>query len=266
MSNIINKFENKLKGSTILAVLVISDQVDFKKIELNFGELLLLDIPPIVPESVLSVSSFLVQIAVEKLSQDAKVTSSFFQFINKSEKNKNEIGMLISVGNFDFDDNIIMGIQSEFESFLLKIGGEGFFSQNTCSPVVKNQVNNFLTNFGSKRIHVPFGTFLSKSEPVSFKGTFVEKPHEQDSDEGELFIEGTIDCPSHKKKTFSINGDKCYSGIHFELSTFFSVLALNFMQRTYMKFTISSWKRNGKDRLTLKGLEVLEGPQKLLDL
>ena len=60
--------------------------------------------------------------------------------------------------------------------------------------------------------------------------------------------------------------NKNRAGIHFELTAFFNDLAYHFLQRSQIKIFISHWKRDGKDKLTLKGLEMLERPQKVLDL
>ena len=263
MNNIIEKFENKLsKDSVILALLVISDRVEYNKIELNIGELLLLDVPPVVPEYVLSVNSFLANIATEKISEKAKVGSRFFQLINKSKEDKNEFGMLVSMGNRDIDERLVNEIQGELVGFLKGIGGQDFHNNGICSPFVEKQINYFLKRFGSKKIAMPFAAFFGDDDSVSFTGDFVGKPDEKDINLGEHVIEGQIDCPSITKKKFNVIGEKKHSGIQFELDIYFGKLAYYHWKRTHIKFTVSRWMINGKYKLILKGLEVFEGPQK----
>lgn len=250
MSNLIEYFKNDLlEDSVSLAILVISDRVDFNKIQSENGELLLLDVQPVISHAVLAVSSFLAEIAAEKLSTKVIVSNKFFQLINDSKGS--EIGMSVSIENCEIDEKIIEEIQSECEDFLIKIGGHAFFSNNTGSFSSEKQVKDFLKKFGSKGITMPFGVFLSKDEPVSFSGIFEEKPYEKDINQGEFFLEGKIDCPSLLKKTFNIIRNKNFVGIQFDLELFFDKLAYHHWKRTYLRFSISHLKRNGSDRLIL---------------
>ena len=267
MNNIIEKFESKFgKDRVILAVLVVTESLDIQKIPLNSGELLLLDIPPVVPYYLTLVNLALAHMAIEKFSGKAKVDSRFFQLVNKTEENKNQFGMLVLTDDCDMEKSLVKEIQGEYAWFLKKLGGEDFLRESIPSLNGKNQANNFLKRFGSKKITIPFYTVLGKDEqPILFSGKFSKKPYERDKEEGDLVLEGKIDCPSFKKKTFNILGEKNRSGIHFELKTFFNDLAFHNWQRSFIRFSISHWKRDGKDKLTLKGLKVLEEPQQVLD-